>query len=569
MKLLNSIIIVSFMLVLGACSKGKEGDPCSNAANIDDPKCQKNIGNVDNTEVNLSLKFLDSTFYSPLEKEWKEVSSGNLNGGIMGHVIPVYSSFLNLTKTEAINIIKNSKGQKDNPNSFLEVDYSTIPFIEVEAQKGVDYIYRYKKKDLNGQDIASYTGKMEISDGRAYLPLINAMFQGQFYSINDEVGQRFIHELQITAQSENIQGQIPKVIEFESFLQTPITDFYIAYSNSIKDFSLRNRFDFYYSGQDNVPNQNFSLLTLKQDTDPEVTRSDLRIMFKNRPKIVIEQEIFFENPIDLDRFKEKGEVSVVRGQNFYTKTILLNTDNFFNLKVRMNGAIQNLTDGRIFEVANVPAGVPWDLEMIMDMTTNPLYNNTQGTPMITPYKPTCGEITGNAFAPLAAKAEKQVATQSEGFLAICHPKTNQKLFLNKSETTTTQFDLADVFYDYFNYVPEDNLKNITGHFNGIRRVTFKLEGCMRVYSRSSGGSGVYELVSKKAEACLDANEQDQGLTGWVYFNASKTFTINNDLERFEGVAGLKAIIQTFGTKAVRRTPHFKFNGLVDDLDHLY
>jgi hypothetical protein len=558
------------LIALGACSQSSDDEsPCSSATNVDDAKCTKNIGDIDGQQVNLALNFVDTTFYSPIEKEWKDITADNLRGGIFGQVIPAYSSFLNLTKNAAINIIKESMNQKDNPTSFLEENFSTIPFIEVEANANTNYIYRYKKKELNGQDVASFTGTMEVFENRAFLPLINAMFQGQFYSVNDEVGKRYLHEISISAESADIQGQTPVVIEFESYLQTPVTDFFIDYSDDITDFSLQDRFNFYFDGDDNVPNQNFSFFTLREDDQPEATQSDLRILFKNRPKIVIEQELFFENPIDLDRFKEKGEVSIVRGQNYYVKTVSLDTDTDFNLKIRMNNSLQNLTDGRTFEINNLPAGTPWDLEFIMDLTQNALYNNPQGISLITPYKPTCQEITGIPFAPLAAEAEKETANNSEGFLSICHPQTNQKLFLSKQDKLTTQFDTTDTFFSYFNYIPEDSLRNITGHFNGIRTVTFKMEGCMRVYSRSSGGSGNYELVSKKAEACLDANEQSQGLTGWVYFNAQKTFTINQYLNQYGGTAGLSTLIQSFGNKPVRRTPYFKFNGLTENLEHIY
>ena len=568
-KILKFLLFLSLLAMVSCSQNSDDEDPCSSAANKDDPKCQKNIGEVDEREVNLNLQFISSYFYSPIEKEWKEITVDNLNGGIFGHVIPAYSNFLNLSKTEALNRISIAKEQLDNPTSFAEEEFNVIPYIEVQYQKGVDYIYRYKKKDLNGQDIASFTGKMEVRDDRAYLPLINEMFQGQFYSVNDEVGKRFIHEISITAQSADIQGQTPKVIEFESYLQTPITDFYIDYSDDMDLFTLKDRFNFYYDGEDSIPNENFLFFTLREDDEPEATQADLRILFKNRPKITMEQEIFFENPIDLDRFKEKGEVSVVRGESFYVTTLRLDTNEHFNLKIRMNGQLQNLTDGRTFEVSNVPAGTRWDLDFIMDLTQNALYSDPQGLPLITPYKPTCQEITGIPFTPLAAQAEKNAAELGEGFLAICHPQTNQKLFLTKAEIATTQFDLSDTYFSYFNYIPEDSLQNIVGHFNGIRRVTFRMEGCMRVYSRSSGGSGNWELISKKAEACLDENEQQQGLTGWVYFNAERTFTINDYLNEFEGTPGLRAIIQSFGSKPVRRTPYFKFNGLINNLDHIY
>ena len=293
---------------------------------------------------------------------------------------------------------------------------------------------------------------------------------------------------------------------------------------------------------------------------------DIKILFKERPKIEIEQEVFFEMPIDIDTLKTTGEVNVVRGEAFYVQKVVLDSDSDFKMKVRMNNQVQNLTDGREFVVEDLPAGTPWDVEFFVNFEQNPAFTDPQGQALITPYKPTCMEITGGTYLPLGEANERIIAQNNEGFLSTCHPQVNQKVFLSKAQLATTNLDLTDTFYDFFNYVPQNDLLNQTGHFNGIRTIKFKLEGCMRVFVKTPTSS-TFELKSESNDACIEEGEQNAD--GWVYFNAERTYTINDHIDEYEGIPGLRALIQSFGSKPILRTPHFKFNGLVNNTDHLY
>lgn len=562
-------ISLLFMIFLAGCSQsGSDGDsnPCSSAENIDDPECSKVIDNTGRDNVSLNLDFVSSYFYNRLEKEWKPITKENLDGGLFGVSVPVYSSFLNLDPSEALDLVLIAKSQQDSPERYNEVDFNIIPYIEVQYQSGVEYAFNYIKKDLNGNPVASVTGKLLVKNNRAILPLVNQILGNQFYASTDPIGKRYIHSIAISAQTKDQQGSNPKIVEFESTLQTPVTDFYVDYDDNMDNFSLSNRFQYYFNGSDNIPNQNFRFFTLREDDEPEAVTVDVRILFKEKPVLEIEQELFFEVPFNLDKFKTTNEVDIVRGESFYVDKGVLNSNEHFRLKVIMNNQIQNLTDGREFIVNELPAGTPWDLEFLYDFRQNESYNSSTGQPLITAYKPTCDEITNKTFNPLQAKQEIATAEQQEGFLSLCHPELNKKIFLSKPEIASTNLELSDTFYSFFNYVPADNLKNIVGHFNGIRKVKFRLEGCMRVYVKTPTSSN-WELKSKTSTACIDEGEENS--EGWIYFNAEKEFTINDSLDSFDGVPGLRSLIQSFGSKPIRRTPHFKFNGLVNDTEHIY
>lgn len=560
------IVLLAFMAIITSCSNSGDKDPCSSASNIDDAKCQKNIPTTGGGTISLDMAFKDSFFYYGFEKEWKTISKSNLEGGVAGVVIPIYSSFLNKDAADAVDEVLIAGDQKQNPSRYQEADFNVIPYIEVQYEPGLQYVYNYVKKNLNGDPVASVTGRLIVKNNRAILPLVNAMFNNQFYSPTDLIGKRYIHSISVSAQSVNQQSSAPKRFEFESILQIPIVDFYVDYSSAIRAFTMKDRFNNFFAGGDGLPNQNLHFYSLKQNTQPEAVQVDLKVLFKTRPKIVIEQELFFENPIDIDKFKTTGEITPARGESFYTEKVELDSENHFRMKVVMNGVTQNLTDGREFVVQNLPAGVPWNIDFFYDLRTNAAFSSPTGQPLITPYKPTCSEITGAAFTPLASAQEKAQATQLEGFLSVCHPDLNQKVVLTRADLATTQISLTDTFNSFFNYIPQDNIRNVTGHFNGLRTITFRMEGCVRVYVKTPTSSD-FELKSATSQACVGEGETNSD--GWLYFTSSRTFTISGSVADYQSIPGLVNLIQSFSTKPIKRTPNFKFNGLINDLRHIY
>lgn len=559
-----SLLIILFGLLVG-CSNSSDSK-CSKAENVDDSECIKTVNDIDSNPISLSLEFIESYYYDTITKSWVAITSDNLNGGVVGSTVPVYSSFLNMSVNDAIESIEEAKAQKTDPASYLPREYNIIPYLEVKYEKGITYVYNYQKKDLNGNPVTNITGQMIVKNNRVYLPFINAMFQNQFYSATEQIGKRYIHSIAISMQSSNSQPTNQKRIEFESNLQAPIVDFFIDYSPESEAFNLVNRWSSIFSGNDNVANENFPFFTLRQNDQAQAVPVSLKFLFKNRPKLEYIQEVFFESPLDIDKFKTQNVVEVIRGQSFYVSTVNLDSTNHFRMKVRVNGADQTLVDGREITINNFPANTPWDVDFLYDFRPNAAYSNEQGIQLITPFKPTCQEITNSVFNPLQSKANKATYTQTGGFMSICHPETNAQLLIPANQLLTTQFSLSDVYYDFFNYVPLDTLKNVAGHFNGIRSVKLRLEGCIRVYVKTPTDTE-FQLKSVTSSACVEEGEVDS--EGWVYFSAEKSYTINDLINNYDGIPGLRQVIQSFGTNPIRRTPYFKFNGLVNDLNHIY
>lgn len=567
-KFTMAVLTVGLSLsILSGCTKSS--DPCSNSSNVDDPSCQKNIPNIDDRPLTLDIKFQDSYFYDQNTQSWNTITKENLNGGLFGLTVPIYSTFLNISKDAALAKISLASDQKARPSAYPKSDYSRIPYIEVEYESGVDYIYNYVKRDLNNNIVYEKTGQMVIYQNRALLPLINAMFDNQFYSSDTQVSSRFIHTLAIAAQSKNKRGTRTANIEFESILQIPNTDFYVEYADNVKNFTLPSRWSYYYSGTDGIPNSQFKFITLKEIKDvSEQVPLDIRVVFQEPPKLTMEQEQFFELGLDLDSLKASGKVTPQRGYAFYVQKNTLDSDRDFKMKIRMNNQFVALSNQREFEVLNLPAGTPWDMEFFYDFTQNGLYSSGDGKGLLTPLKPACNEIQGGQFYPIQDKQEKETAIQNGAYIAICHPQANTKVTIPADQIATTPYELSDTFYDFFSYYPYDSYKKELGHFFGLRRVNFKAEGCVRVYVKSPSSSN-WELKSQGSAACLQEGDDPGTNNGWVYFYAERQTTIFDYINNYDGVSGLKSLIQFFGSRPVRQTPYFYFNGDLNNTKHIY
>lgn len=553
-------------LVYG-CSSDKTPQ-CSQASNVNNPECQKQIPSINERPLSLEVIFKDSYFYDQNAEEWTIISKENLSGGIIRNAVPILSSFLNIGTQEAINRIQISADQHERQDAYPIADYVPIPYIEVAYEEGVDYIYNYVKRNLDNQIVFEKTGQMVIKDGRAFLPLINEMFDGEFYSTNTEIGTRFIHGISIAAQSQNKRGARTLNVEFESILQIPNTDFRVAYSDEVNNYTLKDRFNNYFSGGiDFNPNTQFKFFTLEEKKDiSEQIPLDIRVVFQEPPKLTMDQELFFELPFDSDALRSTNSVIPSRGSAFYVKRQELTSDNDFKMRIRMNGSFITIINQREFIVNNLPAGTAWDMEFFYDFTQNPSYTSTSGKPLITPLKPPCNEIRGTVFEPLREKTEKNTAIASGGFISTCHPKEDQKIIIPSDQVSTTPYELTDSWFDFFSYIPYNPFANELGHLYGLRRVTFKAEGCVRVYAKQPGTTS-WNLKSTTSAVCnVDGASSSEG---WVYFYAERSATIFDNLSDYEGITGLKALMQFFGSRPVRQTPNFKFNGDVNESNHIY
>lgn len=570
LKYLNVFIIMSLIGIISSCSNSTT-PACSNASNIS--SCSTTVPDINNRPLSLNVTFRDSWYYDQNTQSWMVINKDNLAGGIFGTTAQIYSNFLNISKDAAISKIYLAQDEFARQAVYSKVDYNQVPYIEIEYEQGAEYLYHYQKKDLNNNIIYEMTDKLIISQGRAFLPLINAMFDNQFYAANAQVGSRFIHTITISAQSSTKLGTISPTVEFETTLQIPNVDFWVDYSDNIKSFNLKDRYKSYFNNNTDYSfNDQFKFFTLRELTDiPEQIPVDLRIVFQEPPKLKIQQEVFFELPFDADTIKNNnGKVAdsnEQRGFSFYVQKSEFDSDKDFKMKVRLNNQWVTLQSQRQADILNLPVGTRWDMEFFYDFNQNILYDGGDGRPLINPLKPECHKIRNSLFMPLQEQSERDLAIKNGGYISICHPKTNDKLVVPADQITITPYDLTDTYYSHFNYMPINKLNNETGFFNGIRRVTFIAEGCVRILVRQSGSTN-WEIKSKSNAVC-DASASTGTNSGWAYFYAEKTTTIFDNISDYETIPGLKSLMQYFGSRPVKQTPFFKFNGDINNNRHMY
>lgn len=558
-KLITLSLIAAFIT---SCSKS-EDNPCSSAANVNQPECQKQIPDVDSRPLTLSVVFKDSYFFDQNTQSWQTIKKANLEGGITGMTIPIYSDFLNISAKAAASKVLQAKDQSERPESYSVSDYSRIPYLELEIEDGVEYIFDYTKTDLNNQIVFQKQGSLIIQDNRAILPLVNEVFDGQFFSASNNIGSRFTHSISIAAQSKDKRGTRTIAVVFESVLQIPNTDFFVKYAQDALNFNLRNRWNYYYAGSDGTANQNFHFMTLKEIKDvSEQVPLELKITFQEPPSVRIVQDSFFEMPFDIDEIKNTSKVNPQRGYNFYVQrqnmsgTLPLpnGAGPDFQMKLKVDNNDLTLTSGREAVVA-VGAGVPWNIDVFFDFRQHANYSGTSA--LITPLRPVCHQDKNEAFLPITETAAKNAAIASGGYLSICHPNENRRVIISPSEMTTTPFAISDTWFGHFSYLPYDIFKREIGHLYGIRSVTLRMEGCVRVEVREPG-TVAWRIKSKSNSICNIPGAGDN--QGWVYFFAEKQTTIFENINDYEGVPGLKSLLQSFGSRPVKETPHFYFNG---------
>jgi len=549
-------------MILSGCTSSDNA--CSSASNVSNAECQKQITDVDSRSLTLAVNFSDSYFFDQNTQSWKTISKNNLDGGLVGFTVPIYSDFLNISTKSAMAKIMLSKDQFQHQSSYAATDFNRIPYFEVAVEDGVDYIFDYTKTNSNNEIVYQKQGALSVQDGRAILPLINESFDSQFFS-SVSSSSRFTHSISIAAQSKDKKGTRTTNIIFDAVLQIPNTDFYVNYADDAKNFTLKNRWSNYYKNTDGVPNTDFHFITLKEIKNvSEQVPLDLKITFQEPPSVKIIQDVFLENPFDTNEISSTYKVNPQRGYNFYVQRQTM-TGTYptptgigpdFQMKLKLNGTSLSLTSGREANIS-VAAGVPWNIDVFYDFTQHANYSNPNGTGLMTPLRPVCQQNKNENFLPLTEESAKQTAINSGGYLSICHPSENRKVIVAASDITTTPYSLTDTWYGFFSYVPYDMFKREVGHFYGIRSVTLRMEGCVKISVRDPS-TGNYTIKSKSHAVCDIPGGGDN--QGWVYFFAEKQATLFENINDYEGVSGLKALMQSFGSRPIKESPYFFFNG---------
>lgn len=561
MKILSILVM---LLALSACNDSKKTD-CSSSSNCSDNRNPENISGV-----KLKIDFVAVAFYDQKLAQWRRITKEEIENGGMGAEVPIYSDFVNLSNSHVIPRIQISAQQSLEPGNYTPSTYNIIPYIEIKASKDQTYVYKYDKIDLSGVEVAGKTGSFIIEGDRAFLPLTNEMFGGIFFPDSATANQSsFTHRIQIVAQSPNQRASDVHTITFKANLIVPNRDFRVDYSNAMRNITMTNRWNYFFNTSDGIANSNLDLATLVEATaTPESIPLDIKVVFKNAPKIEMAVTIFDEDMLVREDASPASNITVSRGHTFYEKTYVLNSDRDFGLNFKINGTPTTLTSSnREGELRNVPAGELWRLTFGYDLNQSITYPS--GKLLLKPLRPICNTISNAVFNPIMELQAKKNYQDLGGFLSICHPGSMRRELISAEDMATSPLEKTDSFFWGFSYMPNlDIASNSTdgyivkqaGHFYGVKQIEFRISGCMKVMTREASPApinpNVYEVKNNSSVSCSSG----PGDTGWMAYEISKSISIFDDTTSYAGVLGLNEVIGLYRNAIPKTTLQFYFNG---------
>jgi hypothetical protein len=557
-KIIGAFAILGVLGAISACAS--KDDTCTSTST--DPKCK--VGTDLGGDAGLlQIEFVDTFYFDLNQNSWVTIPSSDLKSGTVSTTIPVYATYLNLSANEATNSALAAQAQKSN----AAITKSEVPYIEFTAKEGVRYIYRYQKISTSGITIADEQGVVTTSGARAIIPLVNASFNNKYYTAEATVGTRYKNVVQITAESNKKAGQVYEV-QFQSVYSVQSVDFQVTYSDKMSAFTLANRWDFYNNDTHTGPNTKLDFVSLvDKKAIPTAVPVDARVLFKGAPRLLIQEEVFFELPFRGDLFKISGTVVPDRGNHFYVATIPLDSDRDFGMKVTLGG-LELSKNSLAYQKLNFPVGAKLDVGFSYDLTPNAKYGPTAGggdpfsNGLMYPLKPICYELKNQTYSPFAKESARDAVRAQGRYFAICDLDDTAEVSLDGPSTTR-----MDTWYDFFSYAPYRPELNELGHLYGIRSVTFTVETCLKVQIKASDDT-VWQTKTQGGSNCGDSNSDDS----WTYVTAQKSFTIFDNLSAYSAVKDLTSILSRFQNSSADPYSIMKFNNetlSADSIRHVY
>lgn len=563
---MKTFIILALLGLLASCNNSGGGEKkCSGAGNCD----EKPTGNYGN--IKASLNFCRTVFYDQKFERWTIIPTAEVENGGFGATVPIYSDFVNLPTEEVMSHVELADEQGNNPSMFAPSMYNKVPYLCVVAEPSHSYVYSFEKLDMADNIVASKTGAMIVREGQgnsngvAYLPFTNEMFGGLFFpSEITQAQSSFKYKIRVFAQTASKKPSDIRTVNFTANLIIPNRDFNITYSNSMRNMTMENRWFSLYRDSDGIANDDLELATLSEATNtPESIPLDLKVVFKTNPVIEIAYTIFNEVPLIIPDNYVTTHTSSLRGNAFYEKTYVLNSERDFSFRFKINGnnvAIPNGT--REAELRDIPSGEIWSLTFGYDLNQKPSYPS--GKQLLKPLKPVCNLIDGTPYYPMQESSAKANYKNIGGFLSICHPEDYRRHVITASEINSTPYELTDSFFHAFSYVPQRESAMsgvmVAGMFNGIKQVEFRMSGCMKVMSREASplpiNPNVWEVKNNESPECSSG----PGDTGWMRFSISKQISIFDNTVQYSNTLGLKEIVDLYRNSVPRNVSPFEFEG---------
>ena len=540
---------------------------CSKSEEEDDSE----IATPETVPQKLEIKFVESEYYDRSNNQWVTISTSDLENGRISNRIPLYSDFINASQSFAVNSVSFSSEQRDD-DSFTVDQYNNIPYLKFQSNTGATYQWKFVVYDSQGIELRTDKGEMIEENGYAYIPFVNVFFDGKFFPSDDfGIVETYTYEIQVVAQGAGYRDSEAKVIQFTVGLEIESKEFDAIVSSEMENFSLEDRFNYYFKGSDGVVNDDLDLGSLLEVNDnPEQKSLDLRVVFQETPVISIDQIVFEENMISKTGFEATDNITIIRGNEFFEKKVELNSSKDFLLKLKLNNQDVSLVNDKEISIRNLAAGSLWEIGFAYDLNTHPNYPSDQV--LISPLRPFCNLATKTSFLPLSKIGQKSSMEQLGGYMAICHPETKNEEIILPEDMATTALEKRDTFFNFFNYLETTEFINTSeqrqiqaGGFNGIKSIEFKIEGCLKVYTRVASQLVVnpneWEVKSVGDLVCGETTE-------WMPFSLKKTISIFDNIDQYNQVIGLQELIQKYQSTGGTSRSSFNINNSYTT-DHIY
>jgi hypothetical protein len=538
-----SLLLLFFSVFLVGCGETTEEDKCTGQ------DC--GFTHIDTTSSVLS--FQDTKYFHLNDNRWVTVTSEQANSHNLG-TIPHFN--IPYSITEASDYLGYLfKNPTVNPALESERDYelvNTIVFVQFNVKNDYEYKLSYQKLDQGGRILGQkgeFTKSVIINDGRGYIPLHDQFFNGSFFSENNGVA------IEDISHSISIKGVGPggkvetNMVKFKIYPESKKSSLNTILDQETIDFTLKNRWQNYYSTE-GIPNQNFKLATVNAGNEIEGFNYDLRVNFRDIPVARISQSIFVQEIFDLEFYKITGLKVFRRGENFFSKDVILDSSKHFNLKFTLSGEEATLNQTELL-VENIDASKSWNIGFAIDFRSHDSY--TSGKKLLTPLKPECHIARNKEFFPTLEANQREQATLTGRYYSICHPDfADSKLFTNEEIARGDQ-RITDTWYDFFSYQNYSVIQDTEqlsvvnwGHFLGIQEVSILFEGCVKVQSRETGTLD-WSVKTQTDEECTFTGEE-----GWAFIRIHKKDSIFNYVNEYASNLELTRDIQNLG-KAARKT----------------
>jgi hypothetical protein len=444
------------------------------------------------------------------------------------------------------------------------VNLSTLPYLAFFSEEGANVSIRHIKS-RDGRNVSSQVVvPIECPDyfsesppenvfeiPRLHcIPLINATVPG--FLVPTDSGRAYIHKFQVSVKFQN-SNTATLSTEIATKIVIPNTPLSIRVSSELRAISLRERLLIHTKDLRGAPRSDFKTFEIRGDIAPGVETSWI-LSFRDA-KMVIEEEVFFEQPVVPG--SDPSNPSVSRGAQFYKRRVAIDSENHFKMLV-----INAYDEKETYGIAK--ASGESIIEMPIKSGTDPLWIYLSPdfgseaalktmSEYLRPFGPSFCPREQATFKP----EEWRQSSGRDGFVA-CDAFLRTKIIDRNDATAKGAGSTMETFFGSFSYLPRLSSK-ILGGTSGVLSYRLSVSGSLEVGVRNPREAGAVTAV---ASFPLE----------YTYLLPTALNEIDDLIKAGTATPGLDTLLSSMLRKGLRelprqnegQTPAFPFMGQLQD-----